>query len=111
MVCCLAERVALIVCFRLLSCPSPPVMSSMPFDATLAAANELFVADEFDGAAALYDAAVTQQPNNTQALVARAHNNIKLKQYNGQPHTHTHSHTHSHTLTHSHNTLSIEARQ
>ena len=55
----------------------------MSFDLSLAAANELFVADDYEAAAPLYDAALQQQPNNVAALIARAANSIKRKQYNG----------------------------
>jgi len=67
------------------SSSSPP----LSFDGSLAAANELFVSEEYDGAAPLYDAALQQQPSNTAALIARAANSIKRKQYSGQPHSST----------------------
>ena len=73
------------------SSPSPP----QSFDGCLAAANELFVAEEYDTAAPLYDAALQQQPASTPALIARAANSIKLKRYQG--HTYQHdiqAHTH-----------------
>ena len=61
---------------------SSPAASS--FESALAAANECFVGEEYEEAAALYDAALRLQPSNAAALVARAANNIKRKQYNGQ---------------------------
>ena len=65
--------------------------SSSPssFDASLAAANELFVADDYEAAAPLYDAALQQQPSHCAALIARAANSIKLKHYQGQQHSHS----------------------
>lgn len=70
------------------------VMSSAPalsFDAALASANESFVGDDYEGAAPLYDAALQQQPTNVAALIARAANSVKRKQYKGNTHKHTHT--------------------
>ena len=72
-----------------LSSTQPHCSSVMSSDAASAfsAANELFLADDFDSAAPLFDEACRLAPHVTSYTLNRAANSIKRKDYTGQRRT------------------------
>jgi len=56
-------------------------MDTSPEGNSFNKANALFVNEQYQEAASLYDDAVKQNPQNSQCLLARAANNLKLEKY------------------------------